>query len=234
MPAAPKSVVLTPGLHDYLVSHGVPADPWAARIAERTRQLAPDWAHMQAPIEEGALLTFLVRLTRARHVIEVGTFTGYSGLCLARGLPDEGQLISCEISSEWAQVARGFWEEAGVADRIELWLGPALETLTNLADDSTFDLAFIDADKPGYIDYWEALIPRMRPGGLIVVDNVLFSGQVIDPYPSEKPAAIRAFNTHAMQDSRVDLVMLSVADGLTLARKRSPGTAGPADHPIAS
>ncbi|MET8829528.1 O-methyltransferase [Streptomyces sp. NPDC004610] len=214
-----KALDLTPELHDYLLVHGTPTDPWAARIAERTRQFFPDRAHMQAPPEEGALLSFLVRLTGARQIVEIGSFTGYSGLCLARALPPGGRLVSCEIDPESARIALDFWAAAAVADRVDLRVGPALDTLGRLPEDTLFDMAFIDADKPGYIDYWNALVPRMRPGGLIVVDNVLFGGQVTDPQPAEKPAAIHAFNQHAAQDRRVELVMMAMADGITLARK---------------
>ncbi|MCA1689284.1 MAG: class I SAM-dependent methyltransferase, partial [Actinobacteria bacterium] len=169
--------------------------------------------------EEGALLTFLVRLTAAHTVLEVGTFTGYSSLCLARGLADDGRLITCDVSQEWTAVAREFWARAGVEDRVQLRIGPATDTLRALPPDPFVDLAFIDADKPGYIDYWEQIVPRVRPGGLIVADNTLFSGEVLDADADEKPAAIRRFNAHASADPRVELVMLAVADGMTLARR---------------
>jgi caffeoyl-CoA O-methyltransferase len=174
--------------------------------------------------EEAALLTFLVRLLGARNVVEVGTFTGSSSLCLARGLAPGGSLTTFDISAEWTGLAREFWTRAGVADRIELRLGPAVETLRALPAEPHLDLAFIDADKPGYIAYWEELVPRMRPGALLLVDNTLFSGQVIEEFPGEKAAAVHAFNEHARKDERVELVMLPIADGLTLARKLPAGT----------
>ncbi|QEV65110.1 O-methyltransferase [Streptomyces spectabilis] len=194
-------------------------DPLLAELAERTRTLTPDQAHMVVAPEEAALLTFLVRLLGARNVVEVGTFTGSSSLCLARGLAADGSLITCDISAEWTDLAHEFWIRDGVADRIELRLGPAVDTLRALPAEPHLDLAFIDADKPGYIDYWEELVPRMRPDALILVDNTLFSGQVIDEFPGEKPAAVHAFNEHAREDERVELVMLAVADGLTMARR---------------
>ncbi|QKW24074.1 class I SAM-dependent methyltransferase [Kitasatospora sp. NA04385] len=198
-------------------------DPLLAELIERTHSAIPDQAHMSVAPEEGALLTFLVRLLGARRIVEVGTFTGYSSLCLARGLPDDGSLITFDVSAEWTGLAREFWTRAGVADRIELRLGDALETLRALPAEPHLDLAFIDADKPGYIGYWEELVPRLRPGGLLLVDNTLFSGQVIDPDPAPKPAAVRAFNEHARRDERVELVMLPLADGLTAARRLAPG-----------
>jgi caffeoyl-CoA O-methyltransferase len=211
---------LTTGLYDYLLAQGrmVP-DPLLAELVERTHQAIPGQAHMSVAPEEGALLTFLVRLLGAKRIVEVGTFTGFSSLCLARGLTAGGSLITCDVSAEWTALAREFWTRAGVADRIKLHLGPALDTLRALPTEPHLDLAFIDADKPGYLGYWEELVPRMRPGALLMVDNTLFSGEVIDEHPGEKAAAIRAFNEHARQDGRVELVMLAIADGLTLARR---------------
>ncbi|MFF9021880.1 O-methyltransferase [Streptomyces eurythermus] len=215
-----RNIALTPELHDYLLVQGrMLPDPLLAELAERTREAIPDQAHMVVAPEEAALLTFLVRLLGARTIVEVGTFTGSSSLCLARGLAPGGSLITCDVSAEWTALAREFWTRAGVADRIELRLGPAVKTLRALPAEPHVDLAFIDADKPGYIDYWEELVPRMRPGGLILVDNTLFSGQVIDEFPGVKAAAVHAFNEHARKDERVELVLLPVADGLTLARR---------------
>ncbi|MFI9254317.1 O-methyltransferase [Streptomyces sp. NPDC053069] len=215
-----RNIPLTPELHDYLLTQGrMSPDPLLVELEERTRAAIPDQAHMVVAPEEAALLTFLVRLLDARTIVEVGTFTGSSSLCLARGLPPGGSLITCDVSAEWTALAEEFWDRAGVADRIELRLGPASDTLRALPAEPHLDLAFIDADKPGYIDYWEQLVPRIRPGGLILVDNTLFSGQVVDPFPGEKPAAVHAFNEHARKDERVELVILAVADGLTLARR---------------
>jgi caffeoyl-CoA O-methyltransferase len=215
-----RNLLLTPDLYDYLLTQGrmVP-DPLLTELVERTHQAIPDQAHMSVPPEEGALLTFLVRLLGATRILEVGTFTGYSTLCLARGLAVGGSLITCDVSADWTDLAREFWTRGGVADRIELRLGPALDTLRALPAKPHLDLVFIDANKPGYIDYWEELVPRMCPGALLLVDNTLFNGEVIDEYPSEKAAAIRAFNEHARRDDRVESVMLPIADGLTMARR---------------
>ena len=176
---------------------------------------------MQVAPEQGAFMTLLARAIGARRAIEIGTFTGYSALCLARGLPDDGTLICCDVNDEWTSIGRRYWEKDGVASKIDLRIGPALETLRSLPRDEAFDLAFIDADKPAYIDYYEELMVRLRPGGLILVDNVLWSGRVADPAADdEQTRAIRAFNDRVASDARGDCVMLPISDGLTLVRKR--------------
>ncbi|MGX1852981.1 O-methyltransferase [Streptomyces sp. NPDC055299] len=221
---SPRNLPLTPELHDYLLDQGrMTPDPLLAEVIARTGAAIPDQAHMVVAPEEGALLTFLVRLLGARRIVEVGTFTGYSALCLARGLPADGSLITCDVSAEWTSLARDFWDRDGVGDRIELRLGPALDTLRALPAEPHLDLAFIDADKPGYIGYWEELVPRLRPGALLLADNTLFNGEVLAEQPGEKAAAIREFNAHARRDPRVELVMLPIADGLTLARRLPAG-----------
>nr|WP_027345491.1 O-methyltransferase [Hamadaea tsunoensis] len=216
-----KNTVLTPELHSYVLSHCLTPDPLLDDLAAQTRTLIPGQAHMMVAPEQGALLTLLVRLLQARAVVEVGTFTGYSSLCLARGLPLGGTLTTCELSADYAAVARAYWERAGVDDRISLRVGPALDSLRALPSVPHVDLAFIDADKPGYIAYWEELVPRMVPGGLIIVDNTLFNGEVLDADPAPKPAAVAAFNRHALADPRVERVMLPIADGVLLARRLS-------------
>jgi caffeoyl-CoA O-methyltransferase len=153
-----------------------------------------------------------------RSAVEVGTFTGLSSIAIARGLPADGRLICCDVSAEFTAVAERYWARAGLADRIELRLGPAADTLAALPAEPWLDLAFIDADKTGYPTYWELLVPRMRPGGLIVVDNVLRHGQVIAPVDAEAHAIV-AFNQQVLADPRTDAVMIPVADGLTLARR---------------
>ena len=154
-----------------------------------------------------------------RRAVEIGTFTGYSALCIARALPADGTLLCCDVSEEWTSVGRRYWERAGVAGAITLALGPALETLRALPADATFDLAFIDADKPSYLAYYEELVPRVAPGGLILVDNTLWSGRVVDPDAHDPDTdAIRAFNAHVAADPRTDTVLLPVGDGLTLCR----------------
>ena len=216
----PKSFLLTPELHAYLVEHSTPLDDVQRALVEETSQLG-DIARMQVAPEQGAFLSLLAAVTGARRAIEVGTFTGYSALCLARGLPEDGRLVCCDVSEEWTAVARRHWEAAGVARKIELRLGPALDTLRSLPTDPDVDLAFIDADKGSYVDYYEELLVRLRPGGLVVVDNVLWSGRVLDPDAEDADTvALRAFNDRVAADARVEVVMLPVADGLTLARKR--------------
>jgi caffeoyl-CoA O-methyltransferase len=166
-------------------------------------------------------MTLLARATGARRAIEVGTFTGYSTLCLARGLPAGGQVIACDVSEEWTAIARRYWEKAGVAQKIDLRIGPAAETLRALPEEEAFDLAFIDADKPSYATYYELILARLRSGGLILVDNVLWMGQVVNPAATDpQTQAIRAFNDLVARDARVDCVMLPISDGLTLLRKR--------------
>jgi caffeoyl-CoA O-methyltransferase len=173
---------------------------------------------MQIAPEQAPFLTFLARLLGARQAVEIGTFTGLSSLSIARGMAPDGRLVCFDVSEEFTVIARGYWEKAGLTDRIELRLGPAAELLTTLPDEPHLDLAFIDADKTGYPTYWEALVPRMRPGGVIVVDNVLQSGRVLAPGDPDA-AAIVAFNDIVLADERVDSVMIPMADGLTLARR---------------
>lgn len=214
-----KDVAQSQELRDYLVAHGSPPDPVARDLIARTNALG-DPAEMQIPPEQGALLTLLARLLHARRIVEVGTFTGYSTLCLARGLSVGGRVVTCDISREWTAIAREAWARARVDHVIDLLLGPALETLATLPPEPFVDLAFIDADKVNYVHYWEQLVPRMRPGGLLVVDNVFYYGEVVAAHPSENGTAIGKFNEHASADPRVELVMLPVADGITLARRR--------------
>ncbi|MBQ1116463.1 MULTISPECIES: O-methyltransferase [Streptomyces] len=215
----PKTVHLSPELYQYLLDHSTGHDPLLADLAADTHAAAADHAHMMIPAEQASLLTLLVRLTGARNVVEVGTFTGASGIALARGLPEDGHLITCDISMEWTHLARSFFQRAGLAERIDIRIGPALETLRNLPGEPHIDMAFIDADKPGYIDYWEQLVPRMRPGGLLVIDNTLFSGDVLNPTPGSKASAVHAFNQYALADQRTQVLMLPLSDGLTLARR---------------
>ena len=176
---------------------------------------------MQVSADEGALLTLLTRLVGVESAIEVGTFTGYSSICIARGLATGGGLLCCDVSEEYTDVARAAWRDAGLLDRIELRLGPALVTLRSLPEDRTFDLAFIDADKPSYVAYYDELVPRLRPGGVILVDNTLWSGRVVDASADdENTIAIRRFNDHVAADDRVDSYILPESDGLTLIRRR--------------
>jgi caffeoyl-CoA O-methyltransferase len=218
-PRPPKSFQLSSEVHDYLVAHGSPLDEVQRELVDETQSLGAI-SRMQVSPEQGALLTLLVGLMGVERAVEVGTFTGYSALCIARGLAPKGRLLCCDVSEEWTSIGRRAWERAGVADRIELRIAPAIETLTALPDEPHVDFAFIDADKGGYLAYYEALVPRLRPNGLLAVDNVLWSGRVVDPQADDADTeAIRAFNRHAAADPRTQTVMLPVADGLTLARK---------------
>ncbi len=212
---------LSPALHAYLVAHSSPVDAVLAALAEETAQRFPEDQGLQIGPEQGTFMTLLTRLSGARHGIEVGTFTGYSSICIAQGLPADGHLICCDVSAEWTSVARAYWDKAGVADRVELQLGPAIGTLRALPADAAFDIAFIDADKTGYTGYWDEIVPRIRPGGIILVDNTFSHARVIDAAErSETVQAIRDFNDHAVADYRVELVMLPIGDGLTLARRK--------------
>ena len=217
---APKSFLLTPELADYLVGHGSPPDAVQLALIEETRALGPV-AGMQIAPEQGAFLTLLTRLVGARAAVEVGTFTGYSSLCIARGLPADGHLLCCDVSEEWTAIARRAWATAGVANRIELRLAPAADTLRSLPREETIDLAFIDADKPGYPVYYEEILARLRPNGVLLVDNVLWDGRVVQAdADDDNTKAIRAFNDMVAADDRVEAVMLPIADGLTLCRKK--------------
>ncbi|MPY94736.1 MAG: SAM-dependent methyltransferase [Acidimicrobiia bacterium] len=223
MADADKSVPLTGDLHRYLVDHGTPPDEVELALIAETRRVAANRAGMQIAPEQGGLLTMLARLVGARRAVEVGTFTGYSALCLARGLPPapEGRLLCLDVSAEWTAVGRPYWEAAGVADRIEVRIAPAAESLRALPLDEPIDLAFVDADKTSYVTYYEELVARLRPGGLLVADNVLWGGRVADDTARDADTvALRAFNDHVAADERVDRVMLAIADGITLVRKR--------------
>ncbi|MFG1696678.1 class I SAM-dependent methyltransferase [Nonomuraea sp. NPDC049309] len=212
---------VSPIVEDYLLAHCTPADDLLRELAATTRELTGRSAGMQISADEGALLGMLVRLAGARQAIEVGVFTGYSSLCIARALPDDGRLIACDVSTEWTSIARPFWERAGVADRIDLRIGPAIDTLRALPAEPAFDFAFVDADKPGYPAYYEEIVPRLRPGGLLVLDNVFLGGQVFDPgCQGEGAVAMRRVNDAIARDDRLDCVMLPVRDGVTIARKR--------------
>jgi predicted O-methyltransferase YrrM len=206
---------------DYLLAHSTAQDDLLGRLAEETASSFGDSAGMQITADEGALLTMLVRLTGATYAVEVGTFTGYSSICIARGLAEGGRLLACDVSGEWTDVARRYWEEAGVADRIELRLAPAVETLSALPEDASLDFAFVDADKESYPAYYEALVSRLRRGGLVVLDNVLLGGRVFDDAEQgERAVAMRAVNDRVVADDRVDVVMLPLRDGVTVARRR--------------
>ncbi|EIV96601.1 O-methyltransferase [Frankia sp. QA3] len=214
----PKSAFLNSTIGAYLTEHSSPPDEVLGDLSAVTAAL-PE-AEMQVPAEQGTLLTILTASIAPHRAVEVGTFTGYSALCIARGLPDGGRLLCLDVSEEWTAIARQHWDRAGVSDRIDLVLGPAADSLADLPEEPTFDLAFIDADKVSYQRYYELLIPRINPNGVIIIDNVLQYGKVVRPR-SDNPAvvAVREFNRRLAADSRVQVVMLPVADGLTIARK---------------
>lgn len=216
MSDTPKGIGLTRQIHEYLVAHGTPPDDVQRSLIARTRELGPI-AQMQIAPEQGAFMTLLTRLLRVKFAVEVGTFTGYSALAIARGLAPGGKLLCCDVSEEWTSIAREHWKRAEVADRIELRIAPALETLGALPTERTIDLAFIDADKGNYINYYEAIVSRLSPGGAILVDNVLWGGDIVEADPNDaNRTALRAFNDHVVADPRVDQVMLPISDGLTL------------------
>jgi caffeoyl-CoA O-methyltransferase len=215
-----KFTTLTPALYKYLIEHMTEPDSVLRELAEETMRLG-DISAMQIAHEQGAFLTMLTRLINAKQAVDLGTFTGYSAICIARGLAPGGTLLTCEVNEEWAQVARQYFKRAGLEDKITLKLGPALDTLRALPDTAHIDLAFIDADKVNYRAYYEELLPRTRENGVIIFDNVLWGGAVIDPRENDPATvAIRELNDFLKTDSRVEVVMLPISDGLTLARKR--------------
>ena len=217
---SPKSFLLSQELHDYIVAHSAPLDEVQRWLVEETQKLG-SVSGMQVAPEQGAFPTILTASLGVRRAVEVGTFTGYSALCIARGLAEGGTLLCCDVSEEWTALARQAWERAGVADRISLHIAPAAETLRALPAEPHLDLAFVDADKPGYRDYAEELIPRLRPGGVLLVDNVLWGGSVLDPTSDRQDVDhIRAFNDWLAADPRVECVLLPIADGLSVARRR--------------
>lgn len=213
-----KFTALTPELHRYVVEHGARRDDVLRAVEEETAALG-DIALMQTSPDEGALLTLLTQLVDARLAVEVGTFTGYGAICIARGLAPGGRLLCCELDEGWAGTARANLERAGVADRVEVRVGPALDTLRSLPSERTIDLSYVDADKSGYPEYYEELLARTRPGGLIVLDNTILGGRVLAP-EDDSARAIAALNARIAADERVDVAMLAVADGVTLARVR--------------
>jgi caffeoyl-CoA O-methyltransferase len=221
MPDDPKSFFLGPEIADYIVEHSLPVDDVQRWLIEETRAKVPDLSMMQISPEQGAFMQILTRVIGTRRAVEVGTFTGYSSLCIARGLVDGGRLTCCDISEEWTAIAREAWTRAGVDDRIELRIGPAIDSLEALPTDASIDLVFIDADKEGYDAYYEALLPLMRVDGVLLVDNTLWSGAVVNPdAQDDSTKAIRAFNDMVAADDRVDDVVLPLGDGVTFIRKR--------------
>lgn len=217
-----RSISLTDSLYQYLLEVSLRESEVLLRLREETA--ADPQSRMQVSPDQGQFMALLARLVGARRCLEVGVFTGYSSLCVAAALPADGLLVACDLSEHWTSIARRYWAEAGVADRIDLRLAPALETLDELlatGGAGSFDFAFIDADKMNYIGYYERVLQLLRPGGLVVADNTLWSGRVADPeVADEDTVALRHFNEHLHRDARVDLSLVPIGDGLTLARKK--------------
>ena len=213
-----RASLLPPAIADYIAERTAPPDDVLVRLQARTRELGRA-AGMQIGADQGALLTLLTRLVGARRAVEIGTFTGFSALCVARGLPADGSLICLDTSAEWTAIARRYWERAGVADRIEVRLGDAHETVRALPVEPVLDLAFVDADKAGYADYLDQLHPRLRTDALVLLDNTLRSGKVLDPQDDDA-RAVAQLNAALVGDPRWETVLLPVSDGLTFLRKR--------------
>ena len=214
---------MDPAIATYIAQRTAAPDEILRDLIEETASSLGGVARMQISASQGSLMQLLVRLTGAKRVVEVGTFTGFSALCIARALPDDGRLLCCDVSEEWTAIARRYWERAGVAGKIELRIAPALETLATLRLDDPVDLAFIDADKSKYVGYYESLLARLRSNGLILVDNTLWGGAVAQPDAeddSEDTKALRIFNDMVAADDRVDSHILPIGDGLTVIRKR--------------
>ena len=213
-----RTINLTDDVVDYVRRVGVREHAALARLREETEPMP--MAVMQIAPEQGAFMALLVQLIGARRILEIGTFTGYSSTAMALAMPPDGRIVCCDVSQEWTDIARRAWADAGVEDRVELRLAPAMETLATL-DDGSFDLAFIDADKPGYDAYYTGCLRVVRPGGLILLDNTLQDGRVADESADDDNVrAIRALNDRIASDERVDAVLLPLADGLTMARVR--------------
>ncbi len=217
-----RSIGLDESLHDYILDVSLREHPALRELRDVTAGL--EEAEMQIAPEQGQFMALLVRAINARRTLEVGVFTGYSAMAVAMALPPGGRVVACDISEDWTSIGKRYWQEAGVADRIDLRIGPASETLATLiesGDEGTFDFAFIDADKENYETYFEQCMQLVRKGGIIVLDNVLWSGKVADPQNEEtETAALRSINRMLHSDDRVDLSLIPVGDGLTLARKR--------------
>ncbi|WP_346621332.1 O-methyltransferase [Blastococcus montanus] len=218
----PRSFLLTPELADYVRASSDPVDEVMADLIRETAEMADRGevsGTMQIAPEQGVLMRLLTTALGARRAIEIGTFTGFSALCIARGLPEDGSLLCLDRNEQWTAVARRYWERAGVAGRIELRIGDALPTLRSLPAEETFDLAFVDADKTGYAAYVAELHPRMTPNGVVLLDNTLWSGSVLDP-GDDSDLALAELNAALATDPRWETVLLPLADGLTLLRKR--------------
>jgi predicted O-methyltransferase YrrM len=219
-----KHLPMSPVLREYLLQCGTALDPVQVSLSERTAALGND-AAMLVPAEEAALLTILARLLAAKTAVDIGTFTGLSALAMAQGLAPGGRVITCDVTDKWSDIAREYWERAGMSQRIDFQVTPADDLLAALPTGTVVDIAFLDADKEGYAGYYGRLIPLLRPGGLLLADNVLLNGYVLAPelaaegIERRSAQAIRAFNAMVAADERVECLMLPIADGLTIVRK---------------
>lgn len=220
MASSDKFLHLNQQLYDYVIAHGHNGDSILRDLAEETRTLGRI-SGMQIAPEQGTMMGILARAIGAKSALEVGVFTGYSSISIARALPPDGKLLCLDVNEVWTSIARRYWERAGLGGKITLKLAPAAETLRALPASHTFDFAFVDADKTNYRTYYEEILKRLRPNGLLLIDNVLWNGQVIDPGDgSEDTVAIRALNDFIVIDTRVEAVMIPVADGITIVRKK--------------
>jgi len=214
-----KGVAVTTELRDYLIAHSITQPSINSELVEATKAAMQGLAIMQIAEEQGPFLTWLARLVGTRRAVEIGTFTGLSALCIAQALDDNGRLTCFDVNNDFVEIGRPFWERAGVADRIDVVIGPAADTLAAFRPDEPIDFAFIDADKTGYQTYYDILLPMMRPGGIIAFDNALYFGAVLTDSNDPDVLAIRELNRSVANDARVETVLLNVADGLLLARK---------------
>jgi caffeoyl-CoA O-methyltransferase len=221
-PIMTRPTISQPGIADYAAAHSEPPDPVLEALIAATRDRAADAAMMQIGSDQGAFMNLLVTTLQPSFAVEVGTFTGYSALCIARGLAPGGRLLCCDISEEWTAIGREHWEMAGVADRIDLRIAPALETLQSLPAEQSIDFAFIDADKPSYRGYYEEILTRLAPDGVILFDNTLWSGNVLPDSGAddESTAALRELNDFLVGDDRVIVAQLTIGDGVTMVRRR--------------
>lgn len=219
---APKTPGLDPEVYSYLLAHGSPVDPVLTELAAQTRRLVPEQARMLISPEQGGLLTLLTRLGQVRLAVELGTFTGYSALCIARGLPPDGRLVCFDNSPQWVDIGRPYWTAAGVEDRIEVRIGDAAQGLAELPVGADIGFAFVDAHKPDYPRYLQLLLERLAPDGVIAVDNTLWGGAVLADSPESSPDTriIAEFNDELARDPRLTVVQLAVGDGLTLVQQR--------------
>ena len=207
-------------IYDYMIAHNPPTDPLVDELVSETAAMGPIRT-MQVGIEQAALLAFMVRMVRARLVVEVGTFTGLSALAMARALPPDGKLLCCDVDKEYTSVARRYWERAGVAERIDLRIAPAIETLRALPVARSVDLAFVDADKESYILYYEELVPRLKPSGILIADNLFMNGRVVEEDPDPIARASIAFARHIQADPRTETVLVPIGDGFSFTRLAS-------------